>query len=118
MFGVGTYLSVNFSKSDLYSDTNAPRRQKRKMFIVRVLMGKFHTAKEKSTNLTTPPDSADEPKHPFDSVYGATREEGGCVDHPEIIIYKDTQLLPLYLVTYQHEDGCPCALCHRRPARP
>jgi hypothetical protein len=106
---------VNFSKSDLYSDTAAPKRQERVMFLVRVLMGNYYTAKTGMKKITTPPDQTTGERLAFDSVYGATRHEGGAVDHPEIIIYKDTQLLPLYMVKYRHEIGCPCALCFRRP---
>jgi hypothetical protein len=131
MFGIGTYLSVNFSKSDLYADKDGRRRAERTMFIVRVLVGNYYTTKTQRKDLCTPPDSGNDGGNsrnnnssysnyntnnlPYDSLYAAPRSEDGCVDHPEVIIYKENQLLPLYLVRYQHAVGCGCAQCHRRP---
>ena len=32
-----------------------------------------------------------------------TVAEGGAVEHPEFIVYKDSQVLPEYLITYTHK---------------
>ena len=38
--------------------------------------------------------------------------EGGCVEHPEFIVFKETQALPEYAVWYRHEAGCHCTHCY------
>ena len=41
--------------------------------------------------------------------------EGGCVEHPEFIVFKETQALPEYAVWYRHEAGCSCTHCYNLP---
>lgn len=115
MFGVGTYFALNSSKSDIYTDSlrdpamRHPRSAMRQLIIARVLMGRA-SAVHDPQRFYRAPDGCD-------SVYALSNWNGGAVDHPEFIVYRDRQASPLFVVTYLH--SCPehalCAECTKRP---
>ena len=39
-------------------------------------------------------------------------DEGGCVEHPEFVVYKDAATLPEYAIWYKHSDACQCTHCN------
>ncbi|CAE8584742.1 unnamed protein product, partial [Polarella glacialis] len=51
----------------------------------------------------------------LDSMWAENRENGGCVDHREVMIYSEAQALPIALVDYMHKERCCCAGCSKRP---
>ena len=71
---------------------------------MRVALGSCHRTKERMPELTHPPDASD--GKTTDSVLAETRTTGGCVDHLE--------MLPVAVVTYEHQAACSGALCARR----
>ena len=103
MFGEGIYFASNASKADLYTrpedDSNT-----RAIIIARVCLGKPYEASDQVQDLKLAPSG-------YHSVRALTKDEGGRVEYPEYIVYKDTQVLPLFVVFYQHQAGCKCTHC-------
>ena len=91
MFGVGTYLATNASKSDIYTKPNA--EGERCVVVVRAALGEAHRTKVPMRNANKPPDRSDG-RGPLNSVVALTQAAGGCVEHPEFIVYKEAQTLP------------------------
>ncbi|CAE8736636.1 unnamed protein product [Polarella glacialis] len=112
MFGTATYFAINASKSDIYTEEFARRRQRstqRTMIVARVALGAgFRTCEPRK--LSRPPDGP-----PFDSVWAAAAASGGCVDHVEVMICDKSQAMPMFLVDYRHTEQCRCAECLKRP---
>lgn len=115
MFGVASYFAINSSKSDIYTDDQMggdrlSRSAERKMIIARLVLGRSFKTTEPCPDKHRPPDG-------FNSVWAERRDAGGCVDHREIMIYKDQQALPVFVVTYRHacEEASLCAECLKRP---
>ena len=50
--------------------------------------------------------------------WAAARSNCGCVDHPEIMIFKEQQVLPLLVISYRHvcPDDALCPECLKRLA--
>ena len=57
-----------------------------------------------------PPERSDG-RGPLLSLVAVTQAEGGCVEHPEFVVYKETQSLPQYAIWYQHSARCQCTHC-------
>ena len=91
LFGAGTYLASHSSKSDIYTKPN--ERGERCTLLVRACLGEPHTTKTQMNEVLKPPERPDK-RGPLSSVVAATLDEGGCVEHPEFIVYKDSQTLP------------------------
>lgn len=115
LFGMATYLAPNASKSDLYTDASARRlgrRAPRQVVIARALLGASHRTAVPMRDASRPPDGAD--GRPLDSVWADVRENGGAVDHVEVMVYDKGQAYPQAVVTYVHMESCPCAECEKR----
>jgi len=115
MFGVGTYLASNSSKSDLYTKPNAAGE--RCVLVVRAALGEAHVEKLETVERARevrrwlmPPQRADG-KGPLSSVVAATRAQGGAVDHPEFVVYDGNQTLPQFAIWYRHSPDCFCTHC-------
>ena len=108
MFGAGIYLATNASKADIY--TTANDAGERCTFIMRACLGEVHETKVAMQTVTRAPERADQ-KGPLDSVRAIVIADGGAVEHPEFIVYKDNQVLPEYLMTYKHRQSCKCTHC-------
>ncbi|CAE8740384.1 unnamed protein product [Polarella glacialis] len=116
MFGTATYFAINASKSDIYTEEFASRRQRsaqRTMIVARVALGTCLRTGEQQRKWSRPPDGPD--GLPFDSVWAANAASGGCVDHVEVMIYDKSQAIPMFLVDYRHTEQCRCAECLKRP---
>ena len=82
--------------------------------MARVIVGDAHYTRDTMQKANRAPDDPNT-KKPKDSVVAYGKPEGGCVDFPEIITYKDGQALPLFVLSYSHKAGCKCAECRKRP---
>jgi len=114
LFGHASYLAANASKADLYTDSNlkspeTSRYTERNIIIFRAALGQCFRTKSAMPTLMHPPE--DVTGKPMDSVLAETRDANGCVDHLEVMLYKESQVAE---VTYRHVRGCSCALCKRR----
>ena len=116
MFGTGAYFAENASKSDLYTTCSAcssfkdcrHAEQERCMLVARVLLG---NSKEVTTENCSEYQRAPEG---HDSVTALTKSNGGKVDHPEFITYKEQMALVRWLVFYRHTRQCQCHNCKYR----
>ena len=77
---------------------------------MRACLGEVHETKVSMRSAKRPPER-DDGKGPKDSVRAVTKAAGGAVEHPEFIVFKDSQVLPEYLITYRHAAGCKCTHC-------
>jgi len=117
LFGVAAYFAANSSKSDDYTEERARplnRNAKRSLIISRVALGDSFRTTAPMQDASRPPDNPVD-KLAFDSVWADCCKNGGCVDHVEVMIYSESQALPIALVDYKHADDCKCAFCCRRP---
>ena len=111
MFGMGTYLASNSSKSDIYTEPNSDGE--RCLLVVRACLGEPHKASAADPSLVKPPDRDDDHgnKGALNCVVGLTQAQGGVLQHPEYIVYTGAQTLPEYAVWYKHKDTCRCTHC-------
>lgn len=119
LFGHGTYLASHSSKSDIYTKPNAAGE--RCVLVVRACLGEAHYEKTGAAlNWLKPPERPDG-RGPLSSLVAVTRDRGGCVEHPEYIVYKETQTLPQFTIWYKHAESChwcaPACLLRARPRR-
>ena len=112
LFGSGSYFAANSSKSDIYTTPNAAGE--RCILITRVCLGEASIATRPCREATRPPEREDG-RGPLNSIVAATTSEGGCVEYPEFIVFKEAQALPEYAVWYRHEAGCICTHCYNLP---
>jgi len=110
LFGCGTYLASLSSKSDIYTQPN--ERGERCELVVRACLGEAHLQKTECRDILKPPERADK-RGPLSSVVAATVAQGGCVEYPEYIVYKDSQTLPQFAIYYKHTAACKCTHCWR-----
>ena len=80
--------------------------------MVRVCLGEPHVAFQAQPKMMVPPDRSDQ-RGPLNSVIAEIINRGGIVEHPEYIVYKETQALPEYKIWYTHEQSCRCTHCWR-----
>jgi hypothetical protein len=112
LFGSGSYFAANSSKSDIYTTPNAAGE--RCILITRVCLGEASVATTPCRQATRPPERVDG-RGPLNSIVAATMSAGGCVEHPEFVVFKEAQALPEYAVWYRHEAGCDCTHCYNLP---
>lgn len=110
LFGIGTYLASNSSKSDLYTKPNA--KGERCLLLVRAALGEPARLTSPSPHLLMPPEREDQ-RGPLSSVVGMTSPEGGRLQHREYVVYHTAHTLPQYAIWYKHSNGCGCTNCVR-----
>ena len=102
LFGMGTYLAEDSSKSDIYAKPDA--HGIKCMLVCRVCLGETWYTREPLRRISMPPDDRD-------SVTALRLDEGGCVDHREYVVYERGQAIPEYRIYYHHARGCRCSIC-------
>jgi hypothetical protein len=80
------------------------------VLLVRTCLGEPHVAQRADQHMRLPPERPDG-RGPLSSTVALTRDKGGVVDHPEYIVYEETQTLPQYAVWYHHSGSCKCTHC-------
>ena len=95
LYGMGTYLATNASKSDIYTQPND--QGERCVLVVRTCLGEAQPAKEAMPKAVKPKERADG-RGFCNSVVAVTQANGGAVEHPEYILYSAWQTLPQYAI--------------------
>ena len=108
LYGSAVYLAANSSKSDIYTEPNAAGE--RCVLVVRACLGEAHLAKQAMPQALMPPERPDG-RGPLNSVLALTHVQGGVVEHPEYMVYKDSQCLPMFAIWYKHRSPCGCTHC-------
>ena len=65
----------------------------------------------RSKSCSTHPPAGDDGMQ-VDSILAENRETGGCDDLLEVMLYNESRLLPVAIVSYMHVSDCVCNLCH------
>ena len=122
LFGAGTYFAANASKSDIYTKPaaapyeEAPEYEgeskwgERCIMVVRAALGEPHRTRAPMQQATMPPERPDG-RGALSSVVALTQSTGGCVEHPEFIVYSASAALPEYAIWYKHLPCCGCTHC-------
>eukprot|EP00929_Paragymnodinium_shiwhaense_P057073 TRINITY_DN28562_c0_g1_i1.p1 TRINITY_DN28562_c0_g1~~TRINITY_DN28562_c0_g1_i1.p1 ORF type:complete len:244 (+),score=28.44 TRINITY_DN28562_c0_g1_i1:165-896(+) len=110
-FGLATYFTPNASKADYYIRKKKGKRFGDCLYMIaaRVCLGRAAVLKDKIPTAVRPPNNQDGSS--ADSVVALSRQAGGCVDHPEAMIYNEGLALPEYLISYRHAEDCACHRC-------
>ena len=103
LFGMGTYLAEDSSKSDIYAKPDTGGCVKC-MLVCRACLGETYYTRRQLSGISMPPDG-------YDSITALRQDEGGCVDHREYVLYERGQALPEYRIYYTHAIGCQCSIC-------
>lgn len=125
MFGCGTYFAENVSKSDMYTTCDQCTHGKcthatgtRCMLVAQVLLGETFPVTRPDRDRKRAEDRQDG-RGPHDSHTALKRDDGGCVDHMEFIIFKEQHSLVRFAIFYKHKNECKCKdCCWRRAQRP
>ena len=80
------YLATNASKSDIYTKPNDDGE--RCILLVRACLGEPQLAKQAMSKARKPAERLDG-RGTCDSVVALTQSQGGCVEHPEYIVYRE-----------------------------
>lgn len=112
LFGHGTYLASNASKSDIYT-TPDPTSGMRCLLLVRTCLGEAEYASQSCPGVLRPKERRDG-RGPLNSVVARTLRSGGVVEHPEYIVFKESQALPEFMIHYKHAEACQCTHCVKR----
>ena len=92
-------LATNASKSDIYTTPNAAGE--RCIMLVRTCLGEPQYTKEKMPDARKPAEHRDG-RGAYNSVVAKTQTQGGCVEHPEFVVFDKAQVLPKYAIWYRH----------------
>ncbi|OCH85006.1 ADP-ribosylation [Obba rivulosa] len=96
MFGKGIYTSSVSSKADGYVWNWHMHSHKHTMFLSNVVTGRVEPLLVPQPNRTAP-DAG------FDSTEGVTKPQGGSVEYPETIVYREDAILPSVVVVYTRQ---------------
>jgi hypothetical protein len=102
LFGIGTYLAEDASKSDIYAKPDSSGL--RCILVCRTCLGNTCYMNGPDQSLTMPPKNGD-------SVTALRQDEGGCLEHREYIVYDRAQAVPEFRVFYRHAARCQCCKC-------
>ena len=80
--------------------------------MVRACLGEPHMQNTPCRDILKPPERKDK-RGPLSSVVALTVTQGGCVEHPEYIVYNQAQTLPQFAIYYKHTEECRCTHCWR-----
>ena len=114
LFGAGLYLATNSSKSDIYTTPNA--NGERCIMLVRACLGEPQDTKVPMPDARKPGERPDG-RGAYNSIVAKTQAEGGCVEHPEFVVFDKGQALPEYAIWYKHLSTCWCTHCVSREVR-
>ncbi|KAI1109767.1 hypothetical protein F5Y14DRAFT_392265 [Nemania sp. NC0429] len=96
MFGRGIYTSPCSSKSDTYAKNHHIRSHKHAILICRVVSNA-------PREMTAADHSLSSPGHGYDSVRGLTVSEGGSLNYPEVVVYRNDAIIPIGVIIYTRE---------------
>ena len=78
--------------------------------LVRACLGEPQYTKEAMASARKPNERPDG-RGAYNSIVARTMQEGGCVEHPEYIVFDKAQALPEYAIWYKHRSECWCTHC-------
>jgi hypothetical protein len=98
LYGTGSYFAMNTCKSYQYSSKDSSTFV---ILVCRVAMGSPYYTSTSHNNQRRPPDNADTPDRPFDSIFAQHGiGKGGQQHHNEYVVFDRNQVYPEYIVRY------------------
>jgi hypothetical protein len=99
-YGAGSYFAINACKSHQYSNSFKDSSTF-VMLVCRVVMGSPYCTTTLHHNQRRPPDNADTPGRPFDSIFAEKGiANGGQQHHNEYVVFNRDQVYPEYIVRF------------------
>uniref|UniRef100_A0A0G4FZ42 Poly [ADP-ribose] polymerase n=1 Tax=Chromera velia CCMP2878 TaxID=1169474 RepID=A0A0G4FZ42_9ALVE len=111
LYGRGTYFAENASKADLYSGPKNLRHRKHSGRMQLLLSLVFVGKRDRRVQPMDVVSQSNRPADGCDSITAAVRAEGGAVDHREFVVFDSKLVVPVFVVTYKHAEGCGCSRC-------
>ncbi|KAI0440355.1 hypothetical protein F4803DRAFT_527774 [Xylaria telfairii] len=93
MFGKGIYTTPSSSKADIYAKNYYPFSQRHAILICRVISNHPQNLGVADHSLTSPAPG-------YDSVRGLTVAEGGTLNFPEVVVYRNDAIVPVGVIFY------------------
>ncbi|KAK3292360.1 uncharacterized protein B0H64DRAFT_445300 [Chaetomium fimeti] len=96
LFGPGIYSSVASSKADCYARNHKIHSKKHVVLICRVITNRPQMLAYPDTTRTGP-------DHGFNCVEAVLKPQGGSVNYPETVVYRNDYIVPVGLIIYTRE---------------
>ncbi|KAI1326717.1 hypothetical protein F5Y16DRAFT_373816 [Xylariaceae sp. FL0255] len=100
MFGSGIYSTPCSSKADIYAKNHRIFSRRHAVLICRV-------ACNNPQSMTSADQTLKSPAYGYDSVRGLTVAEGGTLNYPEYVVYRDDAIIPIGVVFYTRKGWQP-----------
>lgn len=100
MFGPGIYTTPISSKADLYASNHHIHSNQHAILICRVVCSR-------PQYLYAPDQFRRGPDPGYNSVKAVTKDKGGSVEYPEIVVYREDAIVPYGLIMYTRKGWRP-----------
>ncbi|KAL6918972.1 hypothetical protein FSST1_002998 [Fusarium sambucinum] len=93
LFGRGIYTTSSSFKADTFSENHGTSCQLKAMFLCRYVPGRVQYLWHGNLDRTAP-------CRGYDSVSAVLATQGGSVNFPEAVVYRDDAIVPVAVITY------------------
>ncbi|KAI1162727.1 hypothetical protein F5B18DRAFT_622667 [Nemania serpens] len=100
MFGAGIYTTPSSSKADIYARNHHLLSSRHAMLICRVVSNSPQQLAAADPSLAAPGVG-------YDSVKGLTVVEGGTLNYPEVVVYRNDAIVPVGVIFYTRNGWTP-----------
>ncbi|KAI1112562.1 hypothetical protein F5Y14DRAFT_442541 [Nemania sp. NC0429] len=100
MFGAGIYTTPSSSKADSYARNHHLLSSRHAILICRVVSNYPQRLAAADPSLTAPSSG-------YDSVQGLTIQEGGTLNYPEVVVYRNEAIVPIGVIFYTRKGWTP-----------
>ncbi|EJD38479.1 hypothetical protein AURDEDRAFT_72096, partial [Auricularia subglabra TFB-10046 SS5] len=100
LFGKGFYSSINPTKASMYERNHNNNSNRHALLICTVVTGKKERLFKTDSSRTAPGSG-------FDSIEGVPSSQGGSVQYPETIVFREDAILPHALVMFSDTPVAP-----------
>lgn len=105
LFGKGFYMTPIASKADCYTGFRRDKLAERQIVAFRCMLGQAYVTQTSRKGQPSPPSC--------DSVVAPGRflDGGSAVNFPEVVVFDKSSVMPEFVITYKHTEGCACTHC-------
>ncbi|KAI8946347.1 hypothetical protein F4801DRAFT_583502 [Xylaria longipes] len=100
MFGTGIYTTPSSSKADNYAKNYRLLSRRHAVLICRVISNRPQDLRVADHSLTSPAPG-------YDSVRGLTVADGGSLNYPEVVVYRNDAIVPVGVIFYTRKGWQP-----------
>jgi len=105
LFGPGFYMTPIASKADCYTGFRTDQFAERQIVAFRCMLGQAYVT-QTSRKGQPPPPSCDSVVAPGRFIDGSS-----AVNFPEVVVFDKNSVMPEFVITYKHTEGCACTHC-------